>query len=137
MHVNPYLSFEGKCDQAIDFYKSAAGAEVSSLMRYKEMPGGCPEGSPSSAHPEKVMHAELKIGDSTILASDGRCTGQPKFEGITLAISVPTDAQGQKIFNGLAAGGKVTMPLGKTFFSSQFGMLQDRFGVGWLVITGP
>jgi PhnB protein len=135
MYVLPYLSFEGRCDEAIAFYKSAVGAEVNTLMRYKEMPGGCPEGSPSAAHADKVMHSELKIGDSIVLASDGHNTGSAKFEGITLTIAVPTDAHAQKVFDALTPGGKVTMPLQKTFFASQFGMLNDRFGVGWIVIV--
>jgi PhnB protein len=135
MNVNPYLAFEGRCDEALAFYKSAVGAEVTMLMRFKEMPGGCPEGSPAAVHPDKVMHSEMKIGNSLILASDGHCTGNPKFEGISLTIDASSDAQAQKLFNALAAGGKVAMPLTKTFFASQFGMLTDRFGVAWMVIA--
>jgi PhnB protein len=137
MHVTPYLGFEGRCDEAIAFYKSAVGAEVNSLMRFKDMPGGCPEGSPSSTHPEKVMHSELKIGDSLVFLSDGHCTGSTKFEGISLTLAASSDAQAQKIFSALAVEGKVMMPLGKTFFASQFGMLTDRFGVAWIVLTRP
>jgi PhnB protein len=134
MNVSPYLSFEGRCDEAIAFYKTAVGAEVTSLMRFKEMPGGCPEGGPSAQHADKVMHSELKIGDSLILASDGRVTGKPQFAGISLTIDANSDAQAQKLFTALSAGGNVTMPIAETFFASQFGMVSDKFGVAWVVI---
>lgn len=134
MNIQPYLNFDGRCDEAIEFYKSAVGARVNMLMRYKD----CPE-PPGSRQfgPElldKVMHASLRIGDSTLFVSDGRCMGQAKFAGITLSLSVSSDADAERVFAALGEGGKVTMPMSKTFFASSFGMLQDRFGVSWMVV---
>ena len=134
MNVQPYLSFEGRCDEAIEFYKKAIGAKVDMLMRFKE----CPDQSmvsPGSA--EKVMHAALRAGDAQILMSDGRCTGSPKFNGIALALSAPSDADAEHIFSALAEGGRVNMPMAETFFSSRFGMCSDKFGVGWMVLVAP
>jgi PhnB protein len=133
MQVQPYLAFEGRCDEAIEFYKKAIGAKVEMLMRFKEAPDQSMI-SPGSA--DKVMHAALRAGDATILMSDGRCTGNPNFHGIALALSASTDADAERIFNALAEGGKVNMPMAKTFFSSRFGMLSDKFGVGWMVLVG-
>jgi PhnB protein len=133
MQVQPYLSFEGRCDEAIEFYKKAIGAKVDMLMRFKE----CPD--PSMVSPnnaDKVMHAALRAGDTQLLMSDGRCTGSPNFNGIALALSTGSDADAERIFNALADGGKVNMPMAKTFFSSRFGMVADKFGVGWMVLVG-
>jgi PhnB protein len=138
MNVNPYLDFNGRCDEAIEFYKGALGAEVNMLMRFKDMPPvpNSPEGCGVTPGTEnKVMHAELRIGDALLFASDGRCTGQANFHGIALSISADNDEKAAKIFNALSNGGKVNMPLGKTFFASTFGMVNDRFGVGWMVIV--
>jgi PhnB protein len=133
MNVQPYLSFEGRCDEAIDFYKKAVGAKVEMLMRFKEAPDQSMM-SPGSA--DKVMHAALRAGDATLLMSDGRCTGSANFHGIALALSVPTEADAERVFGALSEGGKVNMPLQKTFFSPRFGMLADKFGVGWMVLVG-
>lgn len=133
MNVQPYLSFEGRCDEAIEFYKKSIGAEVEMLMRFKEAPDQSMV-SPGSA--DKVMHAALRAGDATLLMSDGRCTGNPNFHGIALALSVANDAEAERLFDALADGGKVNMPLAKTFFSSSFGMVADKFGVGWMVLVG-
>jgi PhnB protein len=133
MIVEPYLFFDGRCDEAIEFYKSALGATVQMLMRYKQ----CPEPSAKFA-PEmmdKVLHASLSIGDSTVLVSDDHCTGKPNFSGFSVSLRVSSDAEAQRLFDALKDGGKVGMPLGKTFFSSQFGMVTDRFGVGWMVMV--
>lgn len=138
MTINPYLSFEGRCEEAIEFYKKAIGAEVNMLMRFKDMPtNSCPEGSVPPGTENKVMHAEVRIGDSTIFVSDGRCKGETKFNGTSLSLSAADDAQASRAFNALAQGGTVTMPLGKTFFASSFGMVNDRFGVPWMVIARP
>jgi PhnB protein len=133
MQVQPYLFFDGRCEEAIEFYRKALGAEVAALMRFKDspepaQPGMCPPGSEN-----KVMHASFRIGDTTVMASDGRCTGQPSFKGFSLAIAAPSDAEAEKLFAALADGGQVQMPLTKTFFSSRFGMVADRFGVSWMV----
>jgi len=135
MNVNPYLSFEGRCDEAIEFYKNALGAEVTRLMRWKDMPNSCPEDGPRPGTEDKVMHAALRIGDTVVFVSDGRCAGQPKFEGVSLSLAVSSDAKAAERFNALANGGTVIMPLGKTFFASSFGMATDRFGVTWMVVV--
>ncbi len=132
MPIQPYLSFEGRADEAIEFYKKALGAKVEMLMRFKESPDQSMI-SPGSA--EKVMHAALKIGDATLLMSDGRNTGKPTFHGISLTLYAKDTPEADKVFNALAAGGEVRMPLAKTFFSPSFGMLADKFGVGWMVIV--
>jgi PhnB protein len=132
MHVQPYLDFNGRCDEALEFYKTAVGAEVAMLMRWKDSP----EKSMCTAeNADKVMHSQFQIGDSTIMASDGRCTGKPNFHGVALTISANTEAEADKLFNALAEGGQVTMPLAKTFFSPKFGMVADKFGVGWMVLV--
>lgn len=136
MTLNPYLSFEGRCDEAIEFYKGALGAEVLRLMRFKDMPkASCPEGGIKQGTENKVMHAALRIGDATFFATDGRCNGEAKFNGVSLSLSPANDAQAAKVFNALAAGGKISMPLGKTFFASSFGMVTDKFGVPWMVVV--
>lgn len=138
MQVQPYLFFEGRCEEAVEFYRSALGAEVESLMRFKESPeppspDACAgNGSPD---PDKVMHASFRIGDTVVMASDGMCSGKTSFQGISLSLSAPDDAAAERLFTALADGGKVQMPLGKTFFSSSFGMVADRFGVSWMVIA--
>jgi PhnB protein len=132
MQVQPYLSFEGRCDEAIEFYKKALGAKVDMLMRFKEAPDQSMV-SPSNA--EKVMHAAVHVGDTQVLMSDGRCQGGPNFSGIALALSAPTDVDAERMFNALADGGQVRMPMAKTFFSSRFGMVADKFGVGWMVLV--
>jgi PhnB protein len=132
MQVQPYLNFEGRCDEALEFYKKAIGAKVGMLMRFKEAPD---KSMISPGNEEKVMHSALQAGDSMVLMSDGRCTGKPNFNGIALTISAQTEAEADKLFNGLADGGQVTMPLGKTFFSPKFGMLADKFGVGWMILV--
>jgi PhnB protein len=134
MQVQPYLSFEGRCEEAVEFYHKALGAEVTVLVRFKESPdpGMC---SPGTL--DKVMHMSFHIGDTTLLASDGRCTGQPNFHGFSLTLTVADDAEAERLFASLADGGQVQMPLTKTFFSSRFGMVGDRFGVPWMIIVAP
>jgi PhnB protein len=132
MQVQPYLFFDGRCDEAMDFYKGAVGAKVSMLMRYKE----CPDKSMLKAGTEdKVMHAQFQVGDTSILASDGHCNGSTNFQGFSLAISAKTEAEAEKMFDALSSGGQVQMPLTKTFFSPKFGMLADKFGVGWMILV--
>ena len=131
MQVQPYMMFEGRCDEAIEYYKKALGAKVNMLMRYKECPDPNAKISPGSEN--KVMHASIQVGDSTVLMSDGHCSGKTDFNGVTLTLIVGSDAEAGRVFTALADGGKVTMPLSKTFFSSQFGMLDDRFGMSWMV----
>jgi PhnB protein len=134
--IQPYLFFEGRCEEAIEFYKKALGAEVKMLMRYKDSPEPTPPGC-GSVDSNKVMHAQFQIGERVIMASDGRASGKPTFEGFALALSVKTEAEADQAFNALANGGKVEMPLAKTFFSARFGMVKDKFGVFWMVMVTP
>jgi len=133
MQVQPYLFFDGRCEEAIEFYRSALGAEVTMLMRWKD----CPEPQGHSTRPpgEKVMHAALRIGDTEVMASDGRSAGQPSFEGFSLSLAVPSEAEAERLFAALADGGQVQQPLTKTFFSPRFGMVADRFGVPWMILV--
>jgi PhnB protein len=133
MNVQPYLFFDGRCEEALAFYREALGAEVTALMRFKESPEPAPG---MEVVGEKVMHAAFKVGDTTILASDGHCAGKPDFQGFSLTITVPDEAAAERTFGALAEGGQVRMPLSKTFFSPRFGMVADRFGMGWMVIVG-
>lgn len=114
MHVQPYLNFDGRCDEALEFYKKALGAKVGMLMRFKDAPD---KSMITPGSENKVMHSQVQVGDATVLMSDGRCTGEANFHGIALAISVASEAEAEKIFTALADGGQVQMPLGKTFFS--------------------
>lgn len=137
MLVQPYLFFDGRCEEALEFYRAKLGAEVTMLMRFKESPEPIPADMCPPGSDEKVMHASFTIGETTLMASDGRATGNPVFKGFALSLSVPNDAEAERLFNALSEGGKVEMPLGKTFYASSFGMVADRFGVGWMVITAP
>jgi PhnB protein len=132
MQVQSYLFMDGRAEEAIEFYKKALGATVTMLMRFKESPDQamCAPGAEN-----KVMHAYMTIGETGVMLSDGRNTGQPKFEGFALSISTKTEAEADKFFNALADGGKVTMPQSKTFFSPRFGMLADKFGVNWMILV--
>ncbi|MGA2258883.1 MAG: VOC family protein [Thermoguttaceae bacterium] len=135
MQVQPYLSFEGRCEEAIEFYKTAVGAKVDVLIRFKDSPEPLPSGKFPPEVMNKVMHASLRIGDSTVMASDGRCAGNAKFTGTSLTLCVPNDAEAVQRFDALCEGGTVGMPLTKTFFSSCFGMVIDRFGVPWMILV--
>ena len=137
MQVQPYLFFDGRCEEAIEFYKSALGAEVGMLMRFREspeppQPGMCPPGSD-----DKVMHAAFRIGETTVMASDGRCAGKPSFQGFSLSLNAKDEIEADRLFAALGKGGQVQMPLAKTFFSPCFGMVADRFGVSWMIIVMP
>ena len=128
--VQPYLFFNGRCEEALEFYRDALGAAVEMLSRFKDAP------DPGMAQPgmeNKVMHASFCVGETLLMASDGREDGQPPFEGFSLSILVPDEEKADKVFKTLADGGKITMPLEKTFWAPKFGMLEDRFGVGWMV----
>src|ERR1700722_7669703 len=138
MQVQTYLFFDGRCEEAIDFYRGALGAEVTMLMRFKD----CPQPAQESPAQEgctiapgtenKVMHASLRIGDATVLVSDGRCTGQTVFQGFALPLDAPSEAEAERRFAAVGSGGQVQMPLAKTFFAKSFGMVIDRFGVTWM-----
>jgi PhnB protein len=143
MQVQPYLFFDGRCEEAIDFYRGAIGAEVMMLMRFKDCPEPAQEASAQQGEgcaitpgtENKVMHASLRIGDATVMVSDGRCTGQTVFQGFALSLDAPNEAEAERLFAALGSGGQVQMPLAKTFFAKSFGMIADRFGVTWMVIV--
>ena len=137
MQVNPYLFFDGRCDEAMEFYRQALGAEVTTLMRFKDSPEPPRPGMVPPGAENKVMHASFRIGDTTVMASDGRCMGQPSFEGFALTLTLPDEAEADRLFAALGEGGQVQMPLTTTFFSSRFGMVADRFGVSWMILVGP
>ena len=129
--VQPYLFFGGRCEEALEFYRAALGADVQMLTRFKENPD--PKPPMPECFQDKVMHASFRIGETTLMASDGMCDGAPNFDGFSLSITVRDEAEADRVFGALAEGGLVTMPLEKTFWSPKFGMLTDRFGVGWMV----
>ncbi len=137
MQVQPYLFFDGRCEEAVEFYRRALGAEVTMLMRFKDSPEPHAPGMVPPAAEDKVMHMSLRIGETTVLASDGRCEGRPAFQGFSLSLMVPNDAEAERLFASLADGGQVQMPLATTFFSSRFGMVADRFGVPWMIYVAP
>jgi PhnB protein len=137
MQVQPYLFFDGRCEEAIEFYRKALGAEVTMLMRFKESPEPPRPGMTPPGSENKVMHASFRIGDTTVMASDGECRGKPNFQGMALSLTVASDAEAERLFAALGDGGEVKMPMSKTFFSSRFGMVADRFGVSWMVIVAP
>lgn len=139
MLVQSYLFFNGRCEEALEFYRKALGAQVTMMMRFKDNPDpmtdGCgPDGGPAP-DPNSVMHASFKIGETEVMASDGMGGGKAEFKGFSLSVSAASDAEAQRVFKLLGEGGKVEMPMGKTFFASAFGVVADRFGVSWMVIN--
>jgi PhnB protein len=134
MQVQPYLFFDGRCEEALNFYRGALGAEVTAMMRFKENPEPQPGMVPPGSE-EKIMHASFKIGETEVMASDGNCMGRPSFQGFSLTVTAPDEAKADQLFAALADGGQVQMPMAKTFFSPRFGMVADRFGVGWMIIV--
>ena len=137
MHVQPYLFFDGRCEEAVEFYQKTLGAEVTMLMRFQDSPEPPQPGMvpPDSEH--KVMHTSFRIGETTVMASDGQCAGRPSFQGFALSLTVPDEAEAERLFAALADGGQVQMPLTTTFFAPRFGMVADRFGVLWMVTVAP
>ena len=137
MEIQPYLFFDGRCEEAIEFYRKTLDAETVMLLRWKD----CPEPAQPSMIPpgseNKIMHGRLKISGSTVLMSDGQCRGQASFQGFSLSVTVANDTEAERVFAALGDGGQVQMPLGKTFFSPAFGMLADKFGVSWMVYVEP
>ena len=131
MQVQCYLFFKGNCEQAVAFYVQALGARVEHLSRFRDSPEPLPDGMVPAGWDDKVMHVSLKIGDSVVMACDSPEGGS--FRGVQLSVNLRDMAQAQAVFDALADGGQVTMPLGKTFWSEGFGMLSDRFGVPWMV----
>ncbi len=134
MNIQPYLSFEGRAQEAIDFYKSALGAKVDMVMHFKDAPPEV-QGQMDPKSKDKVMHAAFRIGDTQVMASDGRCTGKPSFSGISLTLNATSNGDAEKYFSALGQGGQVTMPMSETFFAHRFGMVADKFGVNWMVLN--
>ena len=132
MATEPYLFFDGRCEEALNFYRQAIGAEVKAMIRFGENPDGM-QGPPGNE--DKILHSLFTVGGSSIMASDGHCAGKPSFQGFGLALSAPDEAGAERHFNALADGGTVSQPLVKTFFSPKFGMVADRFGVMWMVLV--
>ena len=131
--IEPYLFFNGSCEQALEFYREALDAEVQFMMRYKESPEPPPPGMVPPGFENKIMHTSFRVGQTTVMASDGCSAEKASFQGFSLALSVPTAAEADRAFAALANGGQVRMPLTKTFWSPRFGMVVDRFGVGWMI----
>jgi PhnB protein len=129
--IQPYLFFGGRCEEAIEFYQKALGAELVMMARFKDAPE--PQPGMPDCFQDKVMHATLRLGETLLMASDGRCEGQQSFEGFSLSITLAAEAEAERVFAALGEGGLITMPLEKTFWAPKFGMLQDRFGVGWMI----
>jgi PhnB protein len=137
MRIEAYLFFNGRCEEAIEFYRKALGAEVQMLMRNRDATEKPPPGTLPPGSDDKVMHANLRVGSSILMVSDGRCDGRPEFKGFSLSLDAATEAEAERMFHALADGGTVQMPLTKTFWSPKFGMVADRFGVGWMVSVVP
>ena len=136
MSVNPYLFFDGRAEEALAFYKKVLGAKEGMLMRYKDAPKEAQANmKPDSLN--KVMHMSFTIGNDVLMGSDGHCNGQPKFEGFSLSYGAKDDADAERVFKALSEGGQVRTPLEKTFFASKFGMLADKFGIGWMILSRP
>ena len=134
MQIQPYLFFEGRTEEALEFYKGKLGAQVEFLMRYKDNPD--PKYNPPNSG-EKVMHSCFRVGDTQVMASDGNCSGKPSFQGFSLTFNAADEADARRRFNALAEGGQVNLPLSETFFAKSFGMVADRFGLNWMVMAGP
>jgi len=135
MLLQTYLNFEGRCEEALEFYKRALGAEIQMLMREKENPEPPKTGTLPSGTGEKVLHSAFRIGETTLMATDGYCSGKTAFQGFSLSLRARDETEANRLFAALSDGGKVTMPLAKTFFSPRFGMVTDRFGVSWMVLV--
>jgi PhnB protein len=135
--VNPYLFFDGRAEEALEFYKRALGAEVLMLARFKDSPEPIPPDRLKPGAENKIMHARFSVGQTTVMISDGQCNGKANFQGFSLSLTVGADAEAEQAFAALSEGGQVQMPLAKTFFSSRFGMVADKFGVPWMILVNP
>lgn len=137
MQAQAYLNFDGRCEEALEFYREAIGAEVTFLTRFQDSPEPCGDGALPPGCESKVMHSSFRVGDTVVMASDCHCKGQPKFEGFSMALSPKTTGEAERLFAALADAGQVMMPLTKTFWSPGFGLLTDRFGVSWMISVTP
>ena len=131
--VNPYITFNGNCEEAFNFYKSVFGGEFPYVGRYSEMPAEFQVGDDEA---NKIMHVSLPIGNTVLMGADSsEKFGQAAVAGNNFSVSVNADSkeEADKLFNGLSEGGKVTMPMSDTFWGSYFGMLVDKFGIQWMM----
>lgn len=135
MLLQPYLMFDGRCEEAYEFYRTALGAEATMILRYKDSPEPMPAGMVPAGSEDKIMHMQFRVGEQVVFASDGRCLGQPGFQGFSLTLTVANEVEADKVFAALSEGGKVQMPLAKTFFAPRFGMVADRFGLSWMILV--
>lgn len=133
--VQPYLFFDGRCEEALAFYKTVLGAQVQMMMRYSDSPEPQQESGCGPVAADKIMHASFSVGETVLMASDGMASGAPEFKGFSLSVSVATEEEARRIFAALAEGGQVQMPLSQTFYSPCFGMVADKFGMGWMVMV--
>jgi PhnB protein len=133
MKVQAYLDFGDRCEEALEFYKKSVGAKVTMMMRMKESPDPAMKAPPGRE--EKIMHASFTVGETELMASDAMGQASAGFKGVSLALSAASDAETKRLFDALGEGGSVQMPLTKTFWTSSFGMVQDKFGVSWMVLT--
>ena len=137
MAVTPYLFFDGRCEEAIELYKKALGAEVGMIMRFKDSPEPPQPGMVPPGSENKIMHACITVNGAPVMLSDGMAKNAPEFKGFSLSLDAKEAAEGKRMFEALSQGGQVQMPLQETFFAKSFGMVADKFGVGWMVIAGP
>lgn len=137
MHVQSYLMFDGRAEEALEFYRKAIDAKPEMMLRFKDSPEPMPPGSMPPGSENKIMHMSFRVGDTVLMGSDGNCSGKGSFQGISLTLSVADEAEADRRFAALSDGGQVQMPLTKTFFSPKFGVVADRFGVSWMVIVEP
>ena len=135
--IQPYLFFNGRCEEAIEFYRNALGAEIEMMMRFKDSPEPPPPGTVPPGFDNKIMHASFRVGQTTVMASDGCSAEKASFQGFSLSLAVQNEAEADRAFNALADGGQIKMPLTKTFWSPRFGMLEDRLGIGWMINVAP
>lgn len=135
--VQPYLFFHGNCEQAVEFYRKALGAQVEILLRHQDSPEPAAPGMIPPGFENKIMHTSFRIGQTVLMASDGCSTSPASFQGFSLSLSVANEAEADRAFAALSDGGQVRMPLAKTFWSPKFGMLEDRFGVSWMISVTP
>jgi PhnB protein len=135
MQVQPYLNFDGRCEEAVEYYRRAVGAEVTTLMRFKDSPEPCSGMAPGSEN--KVMHSSFSIGDTMVMASDCHCQGKPSFQGFSLSLNPSSETEAQRLFNALSDGGQIQLPLTRTFFSPSFGVVVDKFGISWMIMVQP
>jgi PhnB protein len=133
MNIQPYLSLDGRSQEAIDFYKEAVGAKVEMVMHFKDAPPEM-QAQIKPGTQDKIMHACIKVGDTPVFLSDGSCNGNATFSGVTLTLNADSDADAEKLFAALGKNGQVQMPMNETFFATRFGMLADKFGVGWMIL---